>query len=335
MAKGNNDHAGRRTSPPATSRPGFLRRGWKAITATVVSLGAVAAALTAILSVRLPHDPEDSAKFTDIRVISQVPLGEYRQRLLTVAPKAFGVTSPGPGTAKSGTEPTVTTALSTTSPPCAAATVPPGCRANPRPTAPTTSATVPISSSQGTTHAPGGFQLPVGVDQDGLHSRAGEVFRRAQNDPKINLRCAEDGSNAESCRPVITMLNATSVSPDGQPVTPDVAVEHVLKILKDARTTGHREPVGAIVSVDVELGGLRGRTLLLTWSMWQNAGKTRLHGDWLNSNLAYRLQPTTDRDTTTVDLWVPLPKTAGNYLVRIDLSLDGSRLIGGDSPPFE
>ncbi|MGV9365558.1 hypothetical protein [Amycolatopsis sp. NPDC003731] len=334
MVKRNDEPTGRRrTSPPAPSHPGFLRRWWKRITATIVSLGAVAAALTAILSVRLPHDVEDTAKFTDIRAISGVPLSEYQQRLATVVPKAFGVTSPGPGTAKPGTKATVTTtSTSTKSSSCPGNAVPTGCVATLHPTTPTTS---PASSSQVTSPAPGSFRLPIGLDQDNLHSRVGEVVRRAETDPKISLRCPDDGRDAERCLPVLRMLNATSVSPEGDPVTPDVAVEHVLKILKNARTTPRKEPVGAIVSVDVELGGLRGRTLLLTWSMWQNGGKTRLHGDWLNSNLVYRLQPTTDHDTTTVDLWVPLPKAAGTYFVRVDLDLDGARLIGGNSPSFE
>jgi hypothetical protein len=118
-------------------------------------------------------------------------------------------------------------------------------------------------------------------------------------------------------------------------VPPAVAAERVLKILGDARTTEEREPIGAIVSVDVELAGLRDRPVLLRWSMWHTGDGARLHGDWLNSHLAYQLQATTDRDTTTVDLWIPLPAAAGPYFVRVDLETEGARLASGDSQPFD
>ncbi|GLY37560.1 hypothetical protein Amsp01_035840 [Amycolatopsis sp. NBRC 101858] len=64
-------------------------------------------------------------------------------------------------------------------------------------------------------------------------------------------------------------------------------------------------------------------------------GKVRLHGDWLNTNLAYELRPSTDHDTTSVDLWVPLPKESGEYKVHVDLTLDGRNVASAESPPFK
>jgi hypothetical protein len=122
---------------------------------------------------------------------------------------------------------------------------------------------------------------------------------------------------------------------EGNPVAPGVAAERVIKVLKDARTTRRKEPLGVVVSVDVELAGLRGKPVLLSWSMWQQSGDTRLYGNWLNRNLAYRLEATTDRDTTTFDLWVPLPKPPGPYFIRIQLTVNGSARASTDSQPFD
>jgi hypothetical protein len=69
--------------------------------------------------------------------------------------------------------------------------------------------------------------------------------------------------------------------------------------------------------------------------MWQTGGDVRLHGDWLNSNLAYRLQAVTDHDTVTIDMWVPLPKPPGPYFVRVDINSGNTRLASSDSEPFD
>jgi hypothetical protein len=126
------------------------------------------------------------------------------------------------------------------------------------------------------------------------------------------------------------------VNADGKPAPPEVAVERVLKVLDDARIAGGgKEPIGAVVSVDLALVGLRGKPVMLSWSMWQPVGGTRLHGKWLNNNLAYQLQATTERDSTTVDLWVPLPLAAGPYFIRAELGTQASLLAAKDSEPFD
>src|SRR5437867_784933 len=102
------------------------------------------------------------------------------------------------------------------------------------------------------------------------------------------------------------MLPALARGPNGEPVDSQVAVERIVKIFKETRTspstTGQREPVGVVVTVDLELTGLRGRPVLLSWSMWQHSGATRLHAEWLNTNLAYRIEATSDHETASLDL---------------------------------
>lgn len=137
------------------------------------------------------------------------------------------------------------------------------------------------------------------------------------------------------------------MTPDGEPVDPAVAAERVLQVLRDARTTAapdpdaadndvaDPEPLGVVVNADIELVGLRGKPVALSWSMWQTGGDVRLHGDWLNSNLAYRLEAVTDSDTVSIDLWVPLPRPPGPYFVQVDLTAEGARLHSAHSEPFE
>jgi hypothetical protein len=95
------------------------------------------------------------------------------------------------------------------------------------------------------------------------------------------------------------------------------------------------EPLGVVVIADVELVGLRGKPVTLSWSMWQTGGDVRLHGDWLNNNLAYRLKAVTDHDTVTIDLWVPLPRPPGPYLVQVDINAESARLASAHSEPFD
>ena len=109
--------------------------------------------------------------------------------------------------------------------------------------------------------------------------------------------------------------------------------------LKDMRTTRvhgsrKRQLVGVVVSANVEVSGLRGKEVLLSWSMWQTGGSERIYGAWLNERLAYRLKATTDDDTASLDFWIPLPRTKGPYIVRARLAYNGNTLAAGDTPPF-
>lgn len=100
-------------------------------------------------------------------------------------------------------------------------------------------------------------------------------------------------------------------------------------------TTRHKpEPLGEIISVNLELVGLRGQAVYLGWSIYPSSGRTSLYSRWLNRFVAYRLEATTDDDTGSAELWVPLPKGTGSYFVRVTLSTGGSDLASDDSGPF-
>lgn len=200
-----------------------------------------------------------------------------------------------------------------------------------------------------------GLVVPSAFQQEGFDAYAQEALElAAAQDPDLKL-CEEDPkANSDDCIGVAYFIAPMSVDTEGNPVAPAVAAERVVELLRDARSTGGEkpegekpegekpggekpkgEPLGVVVSADLELAGLRGEPVLLSWSMWQQGGKKRLYGNWLNSNLAYRLKATTDRDTTTLDLWVPLPKSRGPYFIRVSLTAAGSVLASADSPPFD
>jgi hypothetical protein len=125
----------------------------------------------------------------------------------------------------------------------------------------------------------------------------------------------------------------------GRALTEEQIVDrHVatFKKLRTGKAKGSRkaQPVGVVVNANVELGGLRGKPVHLSWSMWQKDGGGQLYGEWLNERLAYRIVATSDHDTAGVDYWIPLPKQKGPYFIRSRLTLDGTTLASADSDPF-
>lgn len=309
--------------PPAKPRS-TLSKWVTRITATILSLGALAGAITAILALRPTPDPEDTAALAAIRVAPEVPFDEYVRRLEGSGIQKFRA-GPGPvprdapTTSSERTKPSKPTSTTSTAK---------------RPTStPATSTSVTTPTSPTAVSALGGLVPPPAVNPEDVQVATGQVV-----DTLPRLCPSED---SPGCRRILFALAiGSSVDPEGNPVPPQQAAERVLQVLKDARTTSEgpvqeRQPLGAVVTVDVELTGLRGKPVELTWSMWQTGDGARLHGDWLNTNLAYRLEAATDHDTTSVDLWVPLPSQTGPYVIRVDLTTEGSRLASGTSDPFD
>jgi hypothetical protein len=320
---------------PEHSSERVTKRWLKQIIAAIVTLGAVATAITAVLTFKLPVDPEDSATAT-VRALPRVPLSEYLRRLEANPPKKFGgitsarpmTTGEAPYTTPVGTPPPV---LSSRLPPPPSITL-------------TTRAPISRSADSGNTSVPEDpttTTLLIGPpDSLGIMEytqRPGASLTGYTVDILAGELSENDGTHEARRQTAIPLAIGNSVDPQGNPAPPQTVVDRVLKILRDARTVGGgQEPVGVLVSADIELTGLHDKPVMLTWSMYQAAGETRLHGDWLNSNLAYRLQARTNRDTTSVDLWIPLPLSAGSYFVRVDLIReDGSPLARAESEPFE
>jgi hypothetical protein len=60
-----------------------------------------------------------------------------------------------------------------------------------------------------------------------------------------------------------------------------------------------------------------------------------LSKNWLGEFIAYRLVATTNDDTGSLQLWIPLPKQLGPYVVSLNLmTAEDINLASMDSNPF-
>ena len=97
-----------------------------------------------------------------------------------------------------------------------------------------------------------------------------------------------------------------------------------------------KQPLGELVSVNVELAGLQGQPVLLWWTIFQKGGQDRLPGEWDHNFVAYRLEATTNDDTGTLEMWIPLPKQPGPYFIHLTMTTpDGISLASTTSDPFD
>ena len=96
-----------------------------------------------------------------------------------------------------------------------------------------------------------------------------------------------------------------------------------------------REPLGELISINLELTGLRNRPVFLSWSIFQKGGQNNLFGKWLSNFVAYRLEATTNDDTGTLEMWIPLPKVPGPYFIHLSLTTGGASLASTNSDPFD
>ncbi|WP_132153062.1 hypothetical protein [Kribbella antiqua] len=154
--------------------------------------------------------------------------------------------------------------------------------------------------------------------------------------PKSNVCYETDCSRRVFSQNVIS----AAIDAQGETVTPALAAKRVAAILKQTRTVrrhvDHKvEPLGVRVVVNIEILGMRGQPLLLSWSVLQRSGNVPLPDDWLSSIIGYRLQATSERDTGSVDFWVPLPKSPGVYFVSMTLTTAGTPLTSAESKDFE
>lgn len=293
--------------------PDSAKRWVKRAVAFVVALGAVAGAITAMKALWPapdPPDPEDSAHLS-IRVISQVRLSDYARRLESVQPQGFRRVQP---TDTTNADPTV----ESTGNPTESTEIPP-----------TTSGS---ETSQTTSDPPGAeVQLRQQPDPRTVDEITKEVVRQAPYCRRLAAR------GCGTARAALRVLAEQSVgdTADAAEIDPRVAAERVLEILEDARRTAELEPIGAIVTVDAVLVGLRDRPVELTWAMWHETGGQRLHPEWFSKHLAYQLLAATDHDSATVQLWVPLPTMPGPFLVDVEATLEGDGIASDRSDPFE
>jgi hypothetical protein len=332
---------------PESAAGSSVRRWWNRTTATILALGALATAIGAILALRPAPDPEDSARFTAIQVDSPVALSEAKARLRALIPPGGSGgrrdrpapvrrLQPDPSANTQADPTTDTSAPDPTSSDTTASSSEP------------TSST-PETTGQPTSSSPGmapsmEFDPPTGFGQEEFRAHVEQVMKRARernpNNPTLNCK-EEDPEDCRLERTIMrTIATGQSKAPDGTPVEPEVAAERLVKLLRNTRRTDGggsraREPLGVFVTVNLDLIGLRDREVLLSWSMVGGNEAERVHGDWLNDNLAYVLKATSDRDSTFQLIWIPLPRSSGPFRVQVHLKIDGAPLASQASDPFD
>jgi hypothetical protein len=337
---------GRHRRPAAAAlSPNDLRWWWNRVTKTVLGVGALATAVGAVLALFASHATANSAHFASVQLLSPASLSEFEQRSAmsrysTAVPRvsrpllaATELDSPPPD----GTEvpPTASPVSPVTSPSTSpvvpsGTTEPPG-TASPGPTpsggSPSTSPSPPVPSATTPTRTSGEIKTtpPPNVSPAEVRAYACAVADRA------------DMGTPGDCDQEVVLAEAMDGRGDALPVK--AAARRISGVLGHTRTAigPHRiaEPVGELVSVDLELIGLKDQPVLLSWSIYQVGGKASLYGNWLHDFAAYRLQASTDDDTGSVLMWVPLPRVPGPYFLRLTLSAYGTSLASDDTGTFK
>jgi hypothetical protein len=320
------------------TRNRWWNRVTKSIVTSIVTLGAVAGAIGTIVSLWPSPDADDSAEVA-VRIVPGVPLSEYQRRVESTG--VIALKSYSPPDEEATTEPTTGAEPSETMSPTPTGGPEPtgaptstGSDPDPDPTSAPTADTLVEPTEGSIPTALGTLSVP-GIDVD---PPAGSD---AVNDEEID-HAYQQLSGGDPV-PSDFIAIGSAIGPGGEPVDPAVAAERIARVLADARHgpsatdpgASGPEPLGVVVSTDLDLSGLRGKVLTLSWSMWQEAGEVRLSGDWLNDNLAYRIEPRTDHATTTLDVWIPMPREPGSYFVRVDLRSGLTRVDSGESDRFE
>jgi hypothetical protein len=174
--------------------------------------------------------------------------------------------------------------------------------------------------------------LPKGQSQTEFDDFADEVGEFVEGEGDINAICKKPVER--QCVKVAMLTLGVTVDDEGNPIPPKESAKRLLSLLGDTKETTTGDPLGVLVSFDLELLGLRGKEVLVRWSIFRGADAAELRGPWVNTNVAYRLKATAEEDATSRNIWVPLPKGGGSFYVSLTLTADGQPLANRNSPEF-
>ncbi len=324
-----NEDDGEPRSPGRWHRAKLLYKG-------VLGVGALAAAIAAVLALRPPADVEDVAELR-LTIVEGMPLAEH------VA--AFEAPHPRPVALP------VFRPVAYTSP----TPVPSSC---PVPTAGQVPAAVPEISG---TQAPDSIPTPNPSESPAeptMQPPAESSSTASPPTPPPSPSCSPD---TDPGAPNGTIAGSTvlPVRPGRteKPISRKAASEDQIGAIADLRprkkwaapwssapTTrpAPRRPVpetedGVQVMANMTLKGLRKKSVRLNWSMVSKKSGVRLSQVWQNRDLGYQLVPTSNNDTASIPFWVPMPgpEFPGPYFIRVTLAVgDASPLVSTDSETF-
>jgi hypothetical protein len=313
---------------------------WKRLSATILQIGAVATALTAVVGLVVlvwpdsETPPKRGAKLSNVQVREHVTLAEFaaRHRNAAAAPDL----SP---------EYRLVSAVAQATPPEMGGDAdgdgkPDTLDACPRDHAQTEDGCPPAEGDRDDDGKPDtedkcpdqAGHLQNGCPLD-LRRRPRDVIDTIEDEFHLGGDCPVEQLEGGVRRAACSLLS----TPSGGDANARAAA--ILDALNGTRTIDgpgeKREPLGVEVSFDVTLEGYAGRRAEVSWSLYQADGK-RLPQEWLADRKVLVLKGEAIEDGGGDDFWVPLPKRpSGPYYVRITVSGDnGSRLTFEDTEPF-
>lgn len=375
-------HAQHGPGPRWSERLAPIGRGagqwWNRVTKTIITLGAVAAAVAALIALwpSRGHDHEDRAIFRSVQVTAGVPLNEFVQRI----PASGGEHSVR--TARSSLIPLVNSFARSDLAVTGATSVPPSQGQSPLPEEPSSPGPSEPSAQPCTSQsciltgtgvsgtptgtATGSLSIPpsVATDRPGLANAAvnpyvppgwsaqgwsvrrdaslKELSRLAVGADRWRFRCPPSTVSADCDVPLRTVLvtSVTNSGPGGTVVSPAQAARNLVHVFAHGRTITDsvnrvRHPVGVVVTIRVELDGLRGKHVALQWQLWPVDGKSALFAPWLSPRSGPVFTATTDADGAGYSFWIPLPKQRGLYAIHLALLLGNSDLDEVQSTSFK
>lgn len=337
--------------------PRGLRRWWRELTrrgkTAVLTAGALAGAVTAIWGLGQliwGPDAENVAKVNAVQVLeTRMPLSRYQVKPpIIMAADAAGVsdgqlrllvnTVTASADKSEGTVASAETSESTESP-----TPPPSPTGSTSPSETVSPSVDPSPSGSTSSSAPPSPSVDVFESVEGM----APLEEAVDEEFSFTVKPVTDHPEAPGAVavPPETAMAAAAVNaapPSGVAADPQAAARRVVRLLRQVRTRPittkdgvRKDPVGVLVDVDLELSGLRNETVSLRWQV-RRVGKAKpLYGAWMRQVEAYRLTPESEHISVTVpDMWVPMPKRPGNYVVRVQVNLGDQPLGHARSEPF-
>ena len=188
---------------------------------------------------------------------------------------------------------------------------------------------IPKHSDQNTAHFNSIRPLRVeSVDDYLLRSTAGEHVTVQSGGPEgiIDRSCTKVNGQPASLRACVKDISGLAVKLNESASTPAIA---------EGNSSAKIEPLGELISVDMEIKGLQGQSVILSWSIFPQNRTRHLPREWLRDYDSYLLAPTTNDDTGSLDMWIPLPRQPGPYYVHLAMTVNGVGLASSESGPFD
>jgi hypothetical protein len=291
------------------SRPRWYAR-WQGL---VLAAGALAGSVAAVVGLWdrvFPEDVEDYATITSASVTSRTSLTAFVRTLPDGGRVPLRPAGDSLGTLRTaGVVVTPSEQPSELSP----GTVEPSSE----PTTPSESGTADPPDVTPSDHATDGRARATGVPTDG--SVVKDTVAPADADDYEDQVVSQPELTKYPPPALAHVMGGGLSDEDGDPLSPQEAAKRLAKALDKVEATHdrkHRNPLGWVVAVNLDISGLDGEPLLLTWSL----DGLDVPLTWRSDTVAYRLMPTTDHDGGSVEVWVPDLKRPGAYLVNLELA---------------